>query len=219
MIANGFVHLAVPDTAGAPIAVQATEILTRIDALLASAGIDKTRVLTANIWLSDAAHFDAFNAVWDAWVPAGHAPTRACAGVADETRSRRRDRRDRARLTPAPPARGIPDDIRHARPGGGMIGVSVAVHLQQRGLSVALVDRKAPGNETSLGNAGLIQREGVYPYAFPRGFGTLLKYACNRSPDVRYHVGALPKRFRSCTATGAIPIRRVMRRSRACMRR
>ncbi|MBN3771654.1 FAD-binding oxidoreductase, partial [Burkholderia sp. Se-20378] len=77
--------------------------------------------------------------------------------------------------------------------GGGMIGVSVAVHLQQRGLSVALVDRKAPGNETSLGNAGLIQREGVYPYAFPRGFGTLLKYACNRSPDVRYHVGALPK--------------------------
>ena len=57
---------------------QATEILTRIDALLASAGIDKTRVLTANIWLSDAAHFDAFNAVWDAWVPAGRAPTRAC---------------------------------------------------------------------------------------------------------------------------------------------
>ncbi|ALX14721.1 amino acid dehydrogenase [Burkholderia cepacia JBK9] len=77
--------------------------------------------------------------------------------------------------------------------GGGMIGVSVAVHLQQRGLSVVLVDRKAPGNETSLGNAGLIQREGVYPYAFPRGFGTLLKYACNRSPDVRYHAGALPK--------------------------
>lgn len=80
VIANGFVHLAgqVPDTAGAPIAVQATEILTRIDALLASAGVDKTRVLTANVWLSDAAHFDAFNAVWDAWVPAGHAPTRAC---------------------------------------------------------------------------------------------------------------------------------------------
>ncbi|KWK31862.1 amino acid dehydrogenase [Burkholderia stagnalis] len=77
--------------------------------------------------------------------------------------------------------------------GGGMIGVSVAVHLQQRGLSVALVDRKAPGNETSFGNAGLIQREGVYPYAFPRGFGTLLKYACNRSPDVRYHAAAMPK--------------------------
>src|SRR5262249_8117596 len=57
----------------------------------------------------------------------------------------------------------------------------------------ALVDRKAPGNETSFGNAGLIQREGVYPYAFPRGFGALLKYACNRSPDVRYHAAAMPK--------------------------
>lgn len=80
VIANGFVHLAgqVPDSAGASIAVQAGEVLARIDALLASAGVDKTRVVTANVWLSDAAHFDAFNAVWDAWVPAGHAPTRAC---------------------------------------------------------------------------------------------------------------------------------------------
>jgi D-amino-acid dehydrogenase len=76
--------------------------------------------------------------------------------------------------------------------GGGMVGVSVAVHLQQRGLSVALVDRKAPGNETSLGNAGLIQREGVYPYAFPRDPVTLLRYAGNRALDVRYHARAMP---------------------------
>ncbi|HWT37842.1 MAG TPA: FAD-dependent oxidoreductase [Paraburkholderia sp.] len=77
--------------------------------------------------------------------------------------------------------------------GAGMVGVSVAVHLQQRGLAVALVDRKAPGNETSFGNAGLIQREGVYPYAFPRDAGTLLRYARNRSLDVRYHADAMPK--------------------------
>lgn len=77
--------------------------------------------------------------------------------------------------------------------GGGMVGVSVAVHLQQRGLSVALVDRKAPGNETSLGNAGLIQREGVYPYALPRDPATLMRYARNRSLDVRYHPRAMPK--------------------------
>jgi D-amino-acid dehydrogenase len=77
--------------------------------------------------------------------------------------------------------------------GAGMVGVSVAVHLQQRGVSVALVDRKAPGNETSFGNAGLIQREGVYPYAFPRDPATLLRYARNRSLDVRYHPGAMPK--------------------------
>ena len=80
VIAGGVVYLSgqVPDTAGAPIEVQATEILTRIDKLLASAGVDKTRVLTANVWLSDPKHFDAFNAVWDAWVAQGHAPTRAC---------------------------------------------------------------------------------------------------------------------------------------------
>lgn len=76
--------------------------------------------------------------------------------------------------------------------GGGIVGVSVALHLQQRGLDVALVDRRAPGNETSLGNAGLIQREGVYPYAFPRDLPTIARYASNRSADVRYHPAALP---------------------------
>lgn len=75
--------------------------------------------------------------------------------------------------------------------GGGIVGVSVALHLQQRGRAVALVDRKAPGNETSLGNAGLIQREGVYPYAFPREIGTMLRYARNRSLDLRYHRNAM----------------------------
>lgn len=75
--------------------------------------------------------------------------------------------------------------------GAGIVGVSVAVHLQRRGMSVALIDRKSPGNETSFGNAGLIQREGVYPYAFPRDLGTLLRYARNRSTDVRYHPSAM----------------------------
>ena len=75
--------------------------------------------------------------------------------------------------------------------GAGIVGVCVAVHLQKRGRQVALVDRKAPGNETSFGNAGLIQREGVYPYAFPRGLGSLLRYAGNQSLDVRYHADAL----------------------------
>ncbi|RZF25602.1 RidA family protein [Paraburkholderia sp. UYCP14C] len=80
VIANGVVYLSgqVPDTAGAPIDVQTKEILTRIDTLLASAGVDRTRLLTANVWLSDPKHFDAFNTVWDAWVANGHAPTRAC---------------------------------------------------------------------------------------------------------------------------------------------
>jgi D-amino-acid dehydrogenase len=77
--------------------------------------------------------------------------------------------------------------------GAGIVGVCVAVHLQKRGRRVALIDRKLPGNETSFGNAGLIQREGVYPYAFPRDLGTLLRYARNQSPDVRYHADAMLK--------------------------
>ncbi|WP_017231941.1 FAD-binding oxidoreductase [Pandoraea sp. B-6] len=76
--------------------------------------------------------------------------------------------------------------------GAGIVGVSTAIHLQSRGLSTALVDRSTPGRETSFGNAGLIQREGVYPYAFPRDIGTLLHYARNQSTDVRYHPSALP---------------------------
>jgi len=77
--------------------------------------------------------------------------------------------------------------------GAGIVGVCTAVHLQRRGQRVVLVDRKAPGNETSFGNAGLIQAEGVYPYALPRELRTLLRYAGNRLPDVRYHPDALPR--------------------------
>ena len=76
--------------------------------------------------------------------------------------------------------------------GAGMVGVGVAVHLQQRGRAVALVDRKPPGSETSMGNAGLIQREGAVPYAFPRDLATLLRYARNTAPELRYHLRDLP---------------------------
>lgn len=76
--------------------------------------------------------------------------------------------------------------------GAGMVGVSVAVHLRRRGLSVALLDRKPPGSETSFGNAGLIQRDAVYPYAFPREWRTLLRLAGNRAPEVHYHLACLP---------------------------
>ena len=71
--------------------------------------------------------------------------------------------------------------------GAGMVGVGCALHLQARGQSVALVDRRAPGLETSHGNAGLIQREAIAPYALPRGLGFLLSGATNRRVDVRYH--------------------------------
>ncbi len=56
---------------------QTQQILADIDRLLALAGSDKTKILTANIWLSDIATFAEMNAAWDAWVPAGHTPARA----------------------------------------------------------------------------------------------------------------------------------------------
>ncbi|MGE7370866.1 NAD(P)/FAD-dependent oxidoreductase [Neorhizobium sp. NPDC001467] len=77
--------------------------------------------------------------------------------------------------------------------GAGIIGVSTAVHLARRGKSVVLVDRRDPGEETSYGNAGLIQREGVVPYGFPRQLGTLARYALNTRTDAFYHGRALPK--------------------------
>ena len=76
--------------------------------------------------------------------------------------------------------------------GAGMVGVSAALHLAQRGHAVTLVDRAAPGSETSYGNAGIIQREAVEPYAFPRDWRVLLDVALRRGVDVNYHLGALP---------------------------
>jgi len=77
--------------------------------------------------------------------------------------------------------------------GAGIVGISVALHLQARGRSVVLLDRRGAAEETSYGNAGLIQREGVYPYGFPHDFGALLRYGLNRTIDAHYHPSALPE--------------------------
>nr|WP_314070065.1 FAD-binding oxidoreductase [uncultured Roseococcus sp.] len=76
--------------------------------------------------------------------------------------------------------------------GAGMVGVSVALHLRRRGCDVVLVDRQGPGEGASFGNAGLIQREAVYPHAFPRTISELLRIARNNSVDAYYHPLALP---------------------------
>ena len=62
----------------ADVTVQTRQVLDAIDRLLDEAGTDKTRILTATIWLSDIGTFAAMNEVWDAWVPAGCATARAC---------------------------------------------------------------------------------------------------------------------------------------------
>jgi enamine deaminase RidA (YjgF/YER057c/UK114 family) len=76
---NGVCYLAgqVPADATQDIAGQTRQVLAAVDALLARAGTDKTRLLMVQIFIKDLAEFPAMNAVWDAWVPAGHAPPRA----------------------------------------------------------------------------------------------------------------------------------------------
>lgn len=75
---GGVVWLCGQVGAGDSAAEQTRDCLVRVDALLAEAGSSRERILQAVIWLADMADFDAMNAVWDAWVPAGHAPARAC---------------------------------------------------------------------------------------------------------------------------------------------
>lgn len=64
--------------AGGSVAEQTRDILAQIDESLAEAGTAKDRITEATIWLADIASYDEMNAVWDAWVEPGRAPTRAC---------------------------------------------------------------------------------------------------------------------------------------------
>ena len=64
-------------TPGDSVADQTRQCLAEVDRILAEIGIDKTRILSAQIWLADMAGFAEMNSVWDAWVPQGHAPARA----------------------------------------------------------------------------------------------------------------------------------------------
>jgi D-amino-acid dehydrogenase len=77
--------------------------------------------------------------------------------------------------------------------GAGMVGVSAAVHLAKRGLSVALVDRRGPGEETSYGNAGIIEGNTYFPYPFPLKPTALLKIAFKLAPEANYHLSYLPR--------------------------
>ena len=75
--------------------------------------------------------------------------------------------------------------------GAGMAGVASALSLNARGHKVTLLDARAPGQETSFGNAGVIQVEAHEPYAMPRG-GALIGYALGRSNDVAMHLPSVP---------------------------
>lgn len=83
VIHRGIAYLAgqVADDLDADLSGQTRETLAKIDALLAQAGTDKTRILTAQIWLASMADAAKMNAVWEAWMPEGVAPARATVGA------------------------------------------------------------------------------------------------------------------------------------------
>jgi enamine deaminase RidA (YjgF/YER057c/UK114 family) len=83
VIHNDVIHLVeVPASASADITVQTREILESVERQLRKLGSDPSRILMATLYMTDLTECAAMNAVWDAWVPAGSAPARACVKVA-----------------------------------------------------------------------------------------------------------------------------------------
>ncbi|MDI9848695.1 FAD-dependent oxidoreductase [Rhodoblastus sp. 17X3] len=76
--------------------------------------------------------------------------------------------------------------------GAGIVGVATALQIQARGRAVTLVDRRGAGEETSFGNAGLIERASIFPYLFPRDWRALAVYAVNGANEARYHLRDMP---------------------------
>ena len=83
LIHNGIVYLSgqVPSIRTGGIKEQSMEVLDTVEKLLLEAGTDKSRILTAQIWLKSMDDFKSFNEVWDAWVVPGHTPARCCGKV------------------------------------------------------------------------------------------------------------------------------------------
>jgi enamine deaminase RidA (YjgF/YER057c/UK114 family) len=79
VVHNGTVYTSgqVADDTSAGVTGQTQQVLAKIDAILARAGIDKSHVVLASVWLADIASYDAMNAVWDAWIAPRCAPARA----------------------------------------------------------------------------------------------------------------------------------------------
>ena len=80
LVYNGIIYtsgVVAGSAAGKSVFEQTQDILQQIDDLLAQAGSDKTKILKANIWLSDITQFAQMNKAWDAWAVAGKTPARA----------------------------------------------------------------------------------------------------------------------------------------------
>jgi len=77
--------------------------------------------------------------------------------------------------------------------GAGVVGTSVALHLARRGMSVALIDRTGVGEQTSYGNAGIIEGNTIFPPAFPSDIGSLVRILFKQATEANYHLSFLPQ--------------------------
>jgi D-amino-acid dehydrogenase len=77
--------------------------------------------------------------------------------------------------------------------GAGIVGTSVALHLAKRGLRTVLIDRRGPGEETSYGNAGIVEGNTIFPHTFPGDLSALMRVAFKRASGTNYHLGFLPR--------------------------
>ncbi|WP_170545471.1 RidA family protein [Ruegeria arenilitoris] len=75
---NGVLYLCGQVGSGDTVAEQTKDCLSRVDALLENYGSSRKHILQAIVWLANMTDFNEMNDVWDAWVPEGHAPARAC---------------------------------------------------------------------------------------------------------------------------------------------
>ena len=94
--------------------------------------------------------------------------------------------------------------------GAGIVGTSIALQLVKRNMAVALIDRAAPGEQTSYGNSGVIEGSTILPPAFPASFGALMRVAFKQGSDANYHLSFLPwvapwlMKFRAASRPAAI---------------
>jgi D-amino-acid dehydrogenase len=77
--------------------------------------------------------------------------------------------------------------------GAGIVGTSIALQLAKRGGSVALIDRRGAGEETSYGNSGVIEGSTIMPPAFPPGLAAVLKVGLKQASEANFHWSDLPK--------------------------
>ncbi|MFN4063102.1 RidA family protein [Parazoarcus communis] len=88
VVHNGVIYLVeVPSSADGDITEQTRDLLGSMERQLIAAGSHPSRILMATIYLTDLADYDGMNAVWDAWLPAGSAPARACVQIAGLARA------------------------------------------------------------------------------------------------------------------------------------